>query len=203
MIHMSIQINISVLTNRQISTSPRQSANIPATWFIARRKKQKNRCPHIRNTPANSFCHQIYCTVARSKLDTPRTCILTWVSSFSSPSQNLLSQWHSEENSSYTATALYGNLTRFHKHLAYIALNVNNILFTFVETDRFSISNTCLIIQIQQIFVKAIFPAVLTRLWHLKLSGLFSQWIRNTRFSLYHINTFKNVFIQPQPYTFF
>ena len=40
-----------------------------------------------------------------------------------------VSQWHFEENSSYTATALYGNLTRFHKQFAYLILNVELILF--------------------------------------------------------------------------
>lgn len=56
-----------------------------------------------------------------------------------------LFQWHEEENSSYTATALYGNLTRFHKHLAYIALNANNILI-FDETVYFLFPNANIII---------------------------------------------------------
>lgn len=56
-----------------------------------------------------------------------------------------LFQWHDEENSSYTATALYGNLTRFHKHLAYIALNANNILI-FDETVYFLFPNANIII---------------------------------------------------------
>lgn len=48
-----------------------------------------------------------------------------------------LFQWHDEENSSYTATALYGILTRFHKHFAYIALNV---LSYFYEIFNSSVS---------------------------------------------------------------
>ena len=46
-----------------------------------------------------------------------------------------LFQWHNEESSSYTATALYGNLTRFHKHLAYITPNANNIYFLFPNVN--------------------------------------------------------------------
>ena len=46
-------------------------------------------------------------------------------------------QWHFEESSSYTATALYGILTRFHKHFAYIALNV---LSYFYEIFNSSVS---------------------------------------------------------------
>ena len=48
-----------------------------------------------------------------------------------------LFQWHDEENSSYTATALYGILTRFHKHFAYIALNVisYSVFTQSVQTD--------------------------------------------------------------------
>lgn len=67
--------------------------------------------------------------VARSESDTFRACILTWgILAFSAFPEQLF-QWHDEENSSYTATALYGNLTRFHKQFAYLILNVELILF--------------------------------------------------------------------------
>ena len=46
-----------------------------------------------------------------------------------------LFQWHDEENFSYTATALYGNLTRFHEHLAHITPNANNIYFLFPNAN--------------------------------------------------------------------
>ena len=73
--------------------------------------------------------------VARSESDTFRACILTWgILAFSAFPEQLF-QWHDEENSSYTATALYGNLTRFHKHLAYITPNANNIYFLFPNVN--------------------------------------------------------------------
>ena len=98
----------------------------------------------------------ICCAVARSESDTFRAYILTWVSSLSPPSQNNLFQWHNEENSSYTATALYGNLTRFHKHLAYITPNANNI-FIFGKTVYFLFPNANIIICFCQFVVNNFF----------------------------------------------
>lgn len=70
-----------------------------------------------------------------------------------------LFQWHDEENSSYTATALYGNLTRFHKHLAYITPNANNI-FIFGETIYFLFSNANIIIYFCQFVVNNFFGII-------------------------------------------
>ncbi len=67
-----------------------------------------------------------------------------------------LFQWHDEENSSYTATALYGNLTRFHKHLAYITPNANNI-FIFSEIVYFLFPNANMIICFCPFFVNNFF----------------------------------------------
>lgn len=70
-----------------------------------------------------------------------------------------LFQWHDEENASYTATALYGNLTRFHKHLAYITPNANNI-FIFGETIYFLFSNANIIICFCQFVVNNFFGII-------------------------------------------
>lgn len=97
--------------------------------------------------------------VARSESDTFRACILTWgILAFSAFPEQLF-QWHDEENSSYTATALYGNLTRFHKHLAYITPNANNI-FIFGETIYFLFSNANIIICFCQFVVNNFFGII-------------------------------------------
>ena len=93
-----------------------------------------------------------------------------------------LFQWHDEENSSYTATALYGNLTRFHKHLAYITPNANNI-FIFSEIVYFLFPNANIIICFCQFVVNNFFGVCFIDFLDLNLFTLsaspetpFSRW---------------------------